>query len=171
MHRFYNASRFKKKGDSEIPNIKYISLPYVNGLSQKLNKVFLPYNIKLSHKNSNNLKQFFTKIKDPVPITKQTHTVYKIPCNNCDSVYIGQTSQHLSERLNGHKYSQNSTALKKHSLNTGHKFNFNNTQILNKEQNTKSRNVLELIQIKKHQNAVNDKNEIANLSKIFYSII
>lgn len=170
LHKFYNKSKFTKPNNINI-NPKYICLPYVEGLSQKLNKIFSPYNIKLAHKTSNNLNCIFTKLKDKIPHKKQTHLIYKISYPDCNQVYIGQTIQYLEERLNGHKYAKNKTALKKHINNTGHNFDFDNTKILIKETNNKARNVHEMIQIKKHHNAVNDKTEVGNLSKIYYSIL
>lgn len=133
--------------------------------------MFKQYNIKLTYKSNQNFSGMFSKLKDKIPKDKQTHVVYKIPCQNCNSVYIGQTQQLLSERIKGHKYAKNSTALKKHSENKKHSFNFNDVKIINKETKYKARNILEMIQIKNHPNAVNDRTEIKHLSKIYNSIL
>lgn len=170
IHNFYNSLSVPKKNNVD-QNIKYVKIPYVPQLSEKLNNILKPYNIRVAHQNTNNLKFAYTQLKDKIPKNQQTHVVYKIPCNNCEEVYIGQTQQHLKERLKGHKYQNNLTALKKHQLNTGHRFDFDNTSILNKEINYRARNVLEMIQINKHPNAVNDKIETEGLSKIYHSIL
>lgn len=174
LHRYYNKSKFKNTHNSknnENKNIKYISIPYIHILSQQLNKIVKPYNIQFAYKSTNSLNSLHTNLKDKIQYMKQTHTVYKVPCQNCDAVYIGQSIQHLNERLNGHKFAKNKTALKKHVQITKHNFNFNDTKILNKEINNKSRNFLEMIQIKRHTHAVNDKTDIGNLSKIYHSLI
>lgn len=113
----------------------------------------------------------FSKLKDKVPPLKQSHIVYQIPCNNCNGVYIGQTSQNLYERLKGHKYSNNSTSLRKHAINKKHTFNYDNITILTKELNNKSRTVLEAIHIQKNKNSINDRTEIQNLSNIYFPIL
>lgn len=63
--------------------------------------------------------------------SNQTHIVYQIHCKNCGGVYIGQTLQYLSLRINGQKYSKNITALEKYE-NSKHTFDFENTKILDK---------------------------------------
>ena len=146
-------------------------MPYVQYLSEKINKIVEPYNYKITHKNTNNLKLLYTNLKTKQTKNKTSHVVYKIPCNDCSKVYIGETKQYLEERIKGHKYANNLTALKKHTLNANHTFNFDNTEILEKEHNTKARCILEMIQIKTHTNAVNDKTDINNLSKIYNLII
>lgn len=113
----------------------------------------------------------FSKLKSKIPLNKQSHIIYQIPCNDCNNVYIGQTKQYLEERLKGHKYQNNVTALKKHTKNSKHTFNFNNTTILDKEKNEKARNILESIYIKNNINACNNKTEIKNLPKLYYPII
>ena len=102
---------------------------------------------------------------------KQTHAIYKIPCTNCDKVYIGQTSQYLQERIKAHKYSKTAaTALNKHKIDTGHNFNYEDTQILDTEQHTYKRNIKEMLHISLDKNSVNNNTEIKNLSKIYQTL-
>lgn len=168
LHKFYNNNNNTKHNQK---NSNYISLPFIDGLSQQLGKKFKHYNITLAHKNSNNLKFLFSNLKYKTPIQKQSNIIYQIPCNDCDKVYIGQTSQYLKERINGHKYQKNNTALKKHANENKHKFNFDNTTILHKITSNKARNILESIYIKNNKHACNNKTDIVNLPKIYYPII
>jgi len=168
VHKFYNNNHTQYKNNEDY---KYISLPYISGLSEKIKKVLRHYNIKIGFRNENKLGKFFSKTKDKTPKMLQTHIVYQIPCKSCNSVYIGQTSQHLKDRINGHKYSNNITALKNHQINTDHCFDFDSVKIIDKEQKLTTRNFLEMIHIKKHPNAVNNKSEINNLSKLYHYII
>lgn len=170
LHKIYNSTRTPPKINNDN-NPRYVALPYVNTLSEKINKILAPHNIKVAHQNHNNLRFLYTKLKDTTPTLQQTHIVYQIPCNNCNKVYIGQTQQHLSDRIKGHKYSNNLTALKKHSNNNNHSFNFNNTKILNKENRYNARIMLEMIQIKKHKNSVNDRQDITGLSNLYFPLI
>lgn len=61
--------------------------------------------------------------------------------------------------------------MKKHSIKEKHQFNFENVKILGKETNTKAREFLEMIKIKKQPNAINDRIDIKNLSKIYNGIL
>ena len=168
IHSFYNTIN-RKNSDNET---KYFSLPYISGLSEKIEKIFQHHKIKITHKSQNHVKQYFTKLKSTTPKMKQTHVIYKIPCNDCDGKYIGQTSQYLQERIKAHKYAKTaSTALTKHKTETDHKFNFQDTSILAFEHNNFKRSILEMIHINVENNTINSKSEINNLSKIYGPIL
>jgi hypothetical protein len=178
VHKLYNNQKYNnnKKQTPETEEKKkkekYVPLPYISGLSEKLNYTLKPYDLQVAHKNSNNLKCLFTPLKDKIEPKKETHTVYKIPCNNCEGVYIGQTKQYLEKRIQAHKYAKTSTtALNKHTQNTGHSFNFNKTSILHKVRYEKPRPTLEIIEIQKHKHSLNDKTDSQNLSTIYNNII
>ena len=102
---------------------------------------------------------------------KQTHTVYEIPCIDCNKVYIGQTCQYLQERIKAHKYSKTAaTALNKHKIDTGHNFKYEDTKILSIEQHTYKRSIKEMLHISSEKNSINNNTEINNLSKIYQTI-
>lgn len=169
IHAFYNTLSHSKTRGQEPPI--FFSLPYVSGLSEKIGKIFKYHNIKTTFKSQNHVKKFFSKLKSQTPKMKQTHLVYKIPCLDCNSFYIGQTIQHLGERIKAHKYAKSaSTALTKHKEETGHNFNFPETSILVSEKNTFKRSILEMIHINLEKNSINNKSEINNLSKIYQTL-
>ena len=150
----------------------YLTLPYIKDLSENIQTYFKQHDITISHKGYNLLQQNFSSLKNKTNKLKKTHVIYQIPCSNCQKVYIGQTSQHLQNRLNGHKYDKkNVTALGKHESQFSHKFNFKETKILKTEPNQQKREVLEMIYIKKNSNSINDKTDIKNLSKIYNNLI
>lgn len=171
LFRHYNSNKFKNKVEKTNQIIKYVPLPYVKGLSEGINNILKPYKFQVAHKNQNKLSFLKTTLKDKVPKNKQTHVIYQIQCKDCEGVYIGQTLQHLSSRINGHKYSKNSTALKKHELNKRHTFDFTDVKILDKEYNLKARNILELLHIRNNNNAVNDRTEIKYLSTAYHACL
>lgn len=172
IHKYYNSSEKVHKPLDNNKKNSYLSLPYINGLSQKLQNLFKKYKINVCHKAYNLLTSNFSKLKSKTPNNKKSNVVYKIPCENCDSVYIGQTSQYLENRIKSHKYDKkNSTALSSHEKSKNHTFNYNKAEILATEPNVKKREFLEMVCIKKQKNAVNDKTDIANLSKIYSSLL
>jgi hypothetical protein len=147
-------------------------LPFVNGLSQNLQNVFKKYDITICHKANNLLSRNFSKLKSKTPQNKKSNIIYQIPCDNCHGIYIGQTSQYLENRIKSHKYDKrNETALTKHEKNQKHKFNYNNTKIIKTEKNTKKREFLEMVEIHRNKNSINDKKDINNLSKIYTAVL
>ena len=75
-----------------------------------------------------------TKVKDPLPIEKQTNVVYEIPCT-CGKVYIGETKGQLGTRLKEHKDAcvRNQTeksAIAEHAWTNDHPINWSGTKIL-----------------------------------------
>ena len=111
-------------------------------------------------------------MKSKTPKFKQTDVIYSIPCNDCDKIYIGQTTQHLSDRINGHKYAKNPTALTNHRKNEKHDFDYNNTQILAIEKKQKKREILEMIYIQKNiEKSINHRTDIKNFSSIYFPIL
>lgn len=166
IHLFYNQPKSKLKKNN------YLSLPYIPGLSEKISNTFKKHDITVAHKGYNLLKRNFSNLKSKIPKNKKSHIVYQIPCSNCDGVYIGQTSQYLKNRLNGHKYDKkNKTALTSHMTEKNHTFNYNNVKILRTENNTKKRELYEMIEIQRNSKSINSKTDTKHLSKIYHNII
>lgn len=84
---------------------RYCSLQYVHGLSECMAKLLQRYipNVVVAMKSIKTLNTIFTKSREKTTIFEQSGLVYKIPCMNCESVYIGQTGRHLKVRLGEHK--------------------------------------------------------------------
>jgi len=101
-------------------------------------------------------------------MSKRSDVIYRIPCGNCDSVYIGETSQYLSKRLRQHKHDVSSkngkTALCQHVLDYAHTFKFDDTTVLANEEVSTKRKVRELIEINEEDKSVNYKSDLTNLS-------
>lgn len=167
IHQIYNHNN-----TNTSKNSKFISLPYVENLSENINKYLKKFNITAAFKQTNTLKDLYTSHIPLSNINQRTHIVYKIPCNSCNACYIGQTKQYLEKRLDQHKKSkENQTALATHKTNTGHDFNYNQTKILDTETNYKKRIIKEMIYIKKDKNAINHRTDIKNLNSIYFSLI
>ena len=53
-------------------------------------------------KSDNHLKKtVVSQLKDITPTLQQSHVVYEVSCQ-CEKKYVGQTRQHLKERLKQH---------------------------------------------------------------------
>lgn len=152
------------------PIPRYVSIPYIPFLSHNIEKILNNYNLKTVFNNFNTSnKLLYSTLKDITNPDLKSNLVYSIPCNNCNSVYIGQTKQYLKTRLNQHKLSikhklltphKPNTALSDHSIDNLHNFNFNNTKILHFEPNLNKRLFLESIEIKKSPTSINYRTDI-----------
>jgi hypothetical protein len=113
---------------------KRISLPYINQISEMTARILKKHNLDVAHKPVNKLKTLFNKHKDrPKPLDK-TNVIYKIPCQDCEQVYIGETSKTANTRITEHK-----NAIKRedprslpatHVINHDHRFDWTKTTIL-----------------------------------------
>lgn len=163
-----NNKEKNKINDSE----SIIVLPFVRQIYKQFNMTMKKYNLKPVYKNDNKLDKNFDKLKDRDPIAKKSNLVYKIPCNDCDGVYIGQTKRYLQKRIYEHtvdikKPPNQQTALTKHAIDNNHTFNFDNVRVACNESNYKKRLTKEMVHILKDKNAVNDRTDTQNLSIIY----
>ena len=67
-------------------NPKYIPLPYVQGLSEKLSGILKPFNIKIAPRNENNFSNFFKLAKDHISKLDTADVVYNIPCTGLHGI-------------------------------------------------------------------------------------
>ena len=134
-------------------------MPYIKGASEKVSRILKPFNILVGTKSSNNLRSTLSHVKDRVDNFDKNSVVYKIPCNDCSSCYIGETSRQLHVRIGEHKsyirYGNDNSQIFQHVLGQNHTFNFNNTSILTQEKNARSRRILEACHTNTTQNTIN----------------
>ncbi|XP_046737110.1 uncharacterized protein LOC124405888 [Diprion similis] len=161
----------------DILNSKnFIALPYVAGLFESLNRIFHKYNISFVGTNIENLQPLFDSGKDPLPKDKRSNIVYKIPCSDCNQVYIGQTSRQLHTRIREHKRNileneEHYIVLTRHIITSDHRFNYDLASILEEEPVYSRRIYLEMCNIINHTNSVNLRQDIEHLSTIYLPII
>ena len=63
------------------------------------------------------------------------NSIYKINCKNCESVYIGESSKVVGDRVKEHSSNvrrrYQGSLIYKHNNETGHEFDFDNPKVLN----------------------------------------
>lgn len=149
------------------------SLPYIPGLTPDLLKVLKgSTTVKVATYNLLTINNLYTKVKSRLGLGEMSNLVYSIPCNECDQIYIGQTSRCLSGRLTSHMSDCNtgklSCSLVEHVIVGKHTMSFDNTKILAKEKNYNKRLFLEMCHIHRNlNNCLNKKSDLDGLSKIY----
>ncbi|KAL6421510.1 hypothetical protein ACFW04_014281 [Cataglyphis niger] len=85
-------------GESSTEKPSYIALPFVEGLSDDIGRMFKNMEFTVVYNIFKKLNSLIKSDKDGLPISNRTEVVYKINCKNCSASYIGQTKRHLSTR-------------------------------------------------------------------------
>ncbi len=159
----------------EKEQTKFVSIPYIKGLFEKIKHIFKDTDTKIVGSGGNNLnKNIFSRLKDKISKDKQSHVVYNIPC--CEDSYIGETRNRLDTRKGQHKYNievdnGSHSALCKHAINQKHSPKFDQAEILYKERNHKARQIKEMIAIKQSKNNLNAKTDTLFLSTIYNDLL
>ena len=90
-------SRGRRKGldvkgkdqDDEKKPKGYVVLPYIKGVSERLQRSFKKRNINLYHKAGQTLRQSLVHPKDTMQPHEQCGVVYETGCQVCGEVYVG----------------------------------------------------------------------------------
>ena len=98
-----NLAASQSTATNTQPHPKYKSLPYVQGLSEKLSGILKPFNIKIASRNVNNLSRFFKPTKVRISKLDTADVVYNIPCTDCEATYIGTIKRRFKTRIHEHK--------------------------------------------------------------------
>ena len=102
-----------------------VVIPYVNLTSEAVRRVLAPLGIRTCFKPHKTFKNLLTRVKDPVPPEEKAGVVYRVPCGDCPTTYVGQTGRTLMHRLKEHKRALTTansmtSALAEHAVDTGH---------------------------------------------------
>ena len=96
-----NPPRENVEGFEEEPKAT-VSLPYVQGVSQALNRVLRPLQNGLRTLFRAVMKTLIGKLmhpKDTVSEMERSNVVCCIPCVDCSATYVGETKRKLGERV------------------------------------------------------------------------
>jgi hypothetical protein len=131
---------------------KHIVLPYVQGMTERLQRVFRKHNIALHSKPGYTLRQALVAPKDKLLTDEKQGVVYSVKCEVCDKEYIGETERPLSTRMKEHKTSvlkgNDKSALGTHYLETHHTFDWDHIEVVDTETKKIQRRVVEAIHIR-----------------------
>lgn len=150
--------------EKETPTAKTY-LPYVKGTTDRISKILRRHNIETTFKADRKISTVLRNPKTKIPLENQG--VYEIPCLNCERTYIGQTNRRVNARRDEHKNSvrkdEKTSSLAQHVKETSHTIDFSNTKLLANIEYTKTRIIREAIEIEKHPNNLNSRDDTQRL--------
>lgn len=172
----------------EEPNVRkeqntYVSIPYIQGLTEKIKNVFEKVNITVCGKPTNTLSDhFFSKNKDETVKEIKSNLIYQVDCNDCNHFYIGETCQYLKTRMYQHNNDSKKSdqefksALSNHLKEKDHKFSLQNVKIIGNEANTFKRKFKECIKIQQafdqpDSTCLNFQTDLISLENIYKSFL
>ena len=92
-----------QKKTNENPIKGMVVIPYVEGTSEKLQRVFRKHGFTTAMKPTNTLKSILVHPKDKKDIDQTSEVVYDIPCKGCNKSYIGETGRPFGVRKKEHQ--------------------------------------------------------------------
>ena len=126
----------------------FVSIPYVHGVSEPIERVLAQFGIEVALKPQFTLSSVFRKPKDVICYEKKCGLVDEIPCRDCDAVYVGEIGRSLNTRKKEHVkavkdiYLQK-TALCQHIATCDHFIAWDNAYIFKIEPHYRKRRIAE----------------------------
>ena len=177
----------KKEGKNKPPVQKEkgktkgsVVIPYVQGLTESISRVMKEHGITTAVKPYQTIRQILVKPKDKRGVGETAECVYKIPCKNCDRVYIGETGRKLETRVKEHKMDtgqatskgyftrssrsesqteRHKSAITDHALQENHVIDWEGVKIMDRESDRKRRWIKEAIAIRKEEGKTINRDE------------
>ncbi|CAB0013257.1 unnamed protein product [Nesidiocoris tenuis] len=162
-----------------VPTV-FMGLTYIEGISPKL-KILLQkgissVNIKVVFKYRNKMSRLHTRLKASDPMQLQSGVVYKVPCRDCPTCYVGHTISYLKVRMARHNRDcrnehDEGTMLSQHANETGHVFDFEGVSIEDRELKRGRREFKEKLHIMLTENTCNKKTDVNGISPVYAGVL
>ena len=133
-------SRYKKACKHASPDSQHFfsaftTLPYIQGVSEKIQRVLNSVGVKVALKPLLTIGRYHLSLKDTLLTSEKYCLIYKIPYNDCEFGYIGQTKRDLKTRILEHQRAirnqqPEKSALCEHSMIHDHRIAWEEAQIL-----------------------------------------
>ena len=150
-------------------NRGFVTLPYLQGISEKIARTLNHFNINVAHKPVMTVGSILRKPKDKFSKELSTRVIYKINCKNCDKVYIGQTSRALRSRTREHKRAlftgDKNSLLTQHCVENNHDFDLDDVKVIDRCPQWGKRLFLEAWHSIREPNSINEHIYIPDIYK------
>ena len=147
-----------------------VGIPYMQGMSEPLQRVFRAHGVNMYHKPVNTIRQQLVRPKDKLDKNKKCGTIYQVDCEQCEATYIGETARALGTRIKEHVSGNTNSAITDHTQTTGHRIRGDKVKILDQETNWHKRKVKEAIYIRRHAPKMN-RDVGWDLPNIYFQIL
>ncbi|XP_023725557.1 uncharacterized protein LOC111874349 [Cryptotermes secundus] len=121
---YHKRQQQKTKGPIERREQKWVSYTYNGNYTRKITKLFKNTNVRIAFKVNHTLGKILNQ-KQSINSYEQSG-IYKLTCQECQQVYIGQTGRKLITRYNEHirsiRFNKNDSAYAQHILNRQHQY-------------------------------------------------
>ena len=148
-------TKTSKKANQDSTSKGMVVLSYIQGVSERLHRVYNKHNITTSHKPHSTLRKHLMHPKDKNQPSETADWVYEISCKNWDFTYVGETGRLLGTRLKEHrkeaeKISEpHKSAISDHVASTYHIIDWEGVKILHREDERYPRWIRESIWIRR----------------------
>ena len=155
---FPSASRPREK-DADEDTAKPMFLPYVRGVSEKMEKVCAPLGLKAIFRPQMTLRSIVMQVKQKTPMERKRNVVYEVPCRDCQLTYIGETTRTMKKRMTENKYavktgdSKNGIAM--HAQKSLHSIDWEGAKVQATATGYWNRRTMEAIHIRKKGKSMN----------------
>ena len=185
------GKKLKKKAKEKDSKTKgLVILPYVKGLSESVQRVFRKHHVATAMKPHQTIRNVLVHPKDKTELNDKSEIVYKIGCQNCEKVYIGETGRNFGYRLKEHKADveqnkkaqftrseqkqseteYNKSGITDHANCTNHVIDWEGARALERESDQRSRHIKEAIQIRLQPQVMNRDDGAYKLSHVYDSV-
>lgn len=146
-----DASTTLPRCEPDKKKTKWISLPYLGEFSSQIKKLLKPHHRRPAFYSINTTKSLLCRIKDPISRNEKSG-VYRIPCENCSSIYIGETGRQFQIRLHEHLDQRpKDSCFSKHLEEEGHSYRKGSATLLHVEDSLRKRIALESLESARHR--------------------
>jgi hypothetical protein len=180
----------KKADDNQSKGL--VVIPYVEGLSEKVSRVFKKHGFATAMKPHCTLRNMLVHPKDKRNPLQTAEIVYEIPCQGCPKSYIGESGRLLGTRLDEHKKEANKvsaksytraykkasvdeqykSAITEHVASSNHVIGWEEVKVIDKEAHKTTRWLKEAIWIRRKGKETLNKDEGAyQLNNIYDQLI
>jgi hypothetical protein len=189
------AKAVQPKKDRKVTTQKskgMVVIPYVKNTSEALARIFKQHGINTAMRPHTTLRNILVHPKDKPERDSIGNCVYKIPCQACEKVYIGETGRSFGTRMKEHKKEvddigdtaftcapqrraskdYNKSAITDHASQNNHIINWDSAKIIDREQDRSARHITEAIHIRRHGTTTMNRDEGAyQLTHIYDQVI
>ncbi|CAH3122794.1 unnamed protein product, partial [Porites lobata] len=92
-----------KKDKAQEKSRGVVTVPCVHSFTKEIKRIFTNHRVATMVNPQTTLRQVLVHPKDKVEKQKKAGVVCKIPCNQCEKVYIDETGRQLGTRITEHK--------------------------------------------------------------------